>query len=324
MTIALPEIPNYQVTALIYQSQSTQVYRAYKVSDRTPVILKTLKSVYPTITEIAKLKHEYEVIKNLSIEGIVQPYGLETYRNYPLLVLEDFDGQSLTDFMSDRPLNLSQCLTVGIQLTTILHQLHQQHIIHKDIKPQNIIIDPIGHQVKITDFAISSQLSKENPTVNNPNLIEGTLAYMSPEQTGRMNRAIDYRTDFYSLGVSFYEMLTGELPFTSTDPLELVHSHIAKSPIPPHQIKPEIPEAISLLVMKLLAKNAEERYQSASGIKSDLEACLHQLGTTGKIEIFPLGQQDLLENFEIPQKLYGREAEVALLMSAFERIANGS
>jgi predicted ATPase/serine phosphatase RsbU (regulator of sigma subunit) len=324
MTITLPEIPNYQVTALIYKSQSTQVYRAYKVSDDTPVILKTLQSAYPTITEIAKLKHEYQITKYLAIEGIVKPYSLESYRNYPLLVLEDFDGQSLTNFMSDRPLNLTECLTIGIQLTTILHQLHQEHIIHKDIKPQNIIINPLTQQVKITDFAISSQLSKENPTVKHPNLIEGTLAYMSPEQTGRMNRSIDYRTDFYSLGVSFYEMLTGELPFTSTDPLELVHSHIAKSPIPPHQIKPEIPELISLLVLKMLAKNAEERYQSAFGIKSDLEACLHQLVTTGKIEFFTLGQQDILEHFEIPQKLYGREAEIALLMSAFERIANGA
>ncbi len=206
-------------------------------------------------------------------------------------------------------------------MAEILGAIHAGNIIHKDINPSNIVYNPETGQVKIIDFGISTVLSRENPTLSNPNVLEGTLAYMSPEQTGRMNRAIDYRTDFYSLGATFYELLTGRLPFVTGDAMELVHCHMAKVPVPPHEVNPQIPKVVSDIVMKLLAKTAEERYQSAWGIKADLEECLTQLQTTGIIAEFTLARQDVSDKFQISQKLYGREAEVETLLAAFERVA---
>jgi serine/threonine protein kinase len=170
------------------------------------------------------------------------------------LILEDFDGESLRAFLSSRTITIKDFLTIAIQLAETLGELHQKNIIHKDIKPQNIIINSVTGLVKITDFSIASRLSRENQTINDLNLLEGTLAYMSPEQTGRMNRSLDYRTDFYSLGVTFYEMLTGQLPYAATDAMELVHCHIAKNALPPHELSPHIPQVLSAIVMKLLAK----------------------------------------------------------------------
>jgi predicted ATPase/signal transduction histidine kinase/DNA-binding response OmpR family regulator len=221
------------------------------------------------------------------------------------------------------PFPLAQFLSLAIKITEILGRIHAANVIHKDINPGNIVLNPNTGVVKIIDFGISTQLTRTNPTFKNPNVLEGTLAYMSPEQTGRMNRTLDYPTDFYSLGVTFYELLTGQLPFTTTDILELVHCHIAKPPIPPHQVNADIPRVVSDLIMKLMAKNAEQRYQSAWGLKADLSECLRQLETTGEIATFGLGNQDISDKFQIPQKLYGREAEVETLLSAFERIAAG-
>ncbi|HEY9704753.1 MAG TPA: serine/threonine-protein kinase PknK, partial [Allocoleopsis sp.] len=188
--------------------------------------------------------------------------------------------------------------------------------------PANIVIQPHTQEVKIIDFGISTKLTRENPTLKNPNVLEGTLAYISPEQTGRMNRSLDYRTDFYSLGVTFYEMLTGKLPFNTEDDLELVHCHIAKQPLSPAEFNPLIPPVISNIVMKLMAKNAEDRYQSAWGLKADLETCLQQLQSTGNIDDFILGIQDISDKFQIPQKLYGRDTEINTLLTAFERVSN--
>lgn len=221
-------------------------------------------------------------------------------------------------------MDLKNFLKIAIQLCEALGKLHQHNIIHKDIKPANIIINGTNEQVKIIDFSISSLLSREKPSINNPNLLEGTLAYISPEQTGRMNRSIDYRTDFYSLGVTFYQMLTGQLPHQATEAMELLHCHIAKQPLPPVALLSEIPPVVSQIVMKLLEKTAEDRYQSAFGIKADLVNCLTQLETSGTISDFPISSQDLSEKLQIPQKLYGREAEVTQLLTTFERVKQGT
>jgi predicted ATPase/signal transduction histidine kinase/CheY-like chemotaxis protein/tRNA A-37 threonylcarbamoyl transferase component Bud32 len=315
---------NYQFLETLHSGGRTVIYRAQNQVDGSKAIVKTLKSEYPNLPEITRLRHEYQILENLQINTIIQPIGLEPYKNGWALFLEDTGSISLSEWIISHSLSLLKFLEIAISLVDALSELHNHHIIHKDIKPQNIIINPITETIQLIDFSIASRLERENPTLSHPDLLEGTLAYMSPEQTGRMNRSVDYRSDFYSLGVTFYELLTGTLPFTSNDPLELVHSHIAKTPIPPHQINPEIPEAISALIMKLLAKTAEDRYQSAAGLKFDLETCLIQLQTTGEITQFIPGHADKAGQLTIPQKLYGRDAEIATLLNTFERVANGS
>ncbi|MBW4682783.1 MAG: AAA family ATPase [Microcoleus vaginatus WJT46-NPBG5] len=315
-------ISGYKILEKIYEDLKTVVYRAERHEDRKPVVIKLPVSDYPTLKELTQLRHEYEISKHLNFPGIVKSYSLENHQNSLALILEDFGGKAFSHFIPSHPFKIIEFLTIAIQLSDTLGLLHDQQIIHKDIKSQNIILCPDSLLVKITDFSIASRLARQNALPINPNFIEGTLAYMSPEQTGRMNRSIDYRTDFYSLGVTFYEILTGQLPFESTDPLELIHCHIAKQPLPVYQLKPEIPKAISDIVMKLLAKTAEDRYQSALGLKADLENCLSMLQTSGKIANFTPGLRDLSGQFLIPQKLYGREQEVATLMAAFARVAS--
>ena len=319
----LLNILGYQIIEKIDDSANILVYRGRRKGEPQPVILKLLHKKYPSLEDITQFKHEYEITKNLDLPGVIKIYSLENYRNSLVLVLEDIGGQFLQNFLNSKPLKLYDFVRVAIQLSETLGQLHQHHIIHKNIQSKNIIFNPNTKKVKITNFALASLLETENQTISNPNLLEGNLAYMSPEQTGRMNLSIDYRTDLYSLGVTFYEMLTCQLPFSTSDPMELVHEHIARTPLSPQQLNPEIPQAVSDMVMKLLAKTPNDRYQSAFGLKADLEACLTQLQKTGKIEAFPVGKRDTSERFQIPQKLYGRKAEVTALMSTFERVSQG-
>ncbi|MEG4252722.1 AAA family ATPase [Microcoleus sp. Pol10D4] len=316
-------ISGYEIREKIYDGVRTVVYRGIRNREQQPVIVKIIKDEYPTLEQITNLRQEFIITQNLDCEGLVKTYSLNNYQNSYALILEDFGGQSLANFIAANKLSIIQFIRGAIALSETLIYLHQVPIIHKDIKPSNIIINPATGKVKLTDFSISSRLELKNQSISNPNLLEGTLAYMSPEQTGRMNRAIDYRTDFYSLGVTFYEILTNQLPFTTTDPMELVYCHIAKQPVPPKEVA-EIPQAVSDIVMKLLAKNAEDRYQTAAGLKFDLETCLQQLQTTGKIENFPIGQRDRGNQLLIPQKLYGRETEVQILLDAFGRVSLGA
>jgi predicted ATPase/signal transduction histidine kinase/tRNA A-37 threonylcarbamoyl transferase component Bud32 len=316
-------IADYLITEKIHESIHTLVYRGSRPGDDTSVMIKIPNAEYPTMGELVRLRNQYAIAKNLNVPGIVKPLSLERDRNGLALILEDFGGISLKDYTTSHSLSIADFLSIGIQIADALEALYQNRIIHKDIKPENILIHPLTKQVKVTDFSISSRLPKESLTLVNPNALEGTLAYISPEQTGRMNRFIDYRTDFYSLGVTFYELLTGTLPFASTDAMELVHYHIAKQPVPPNRVVREIPEAIAEIVMKLMAKNAEERYQTAPGLKADLATCLMQLQTTGKIQPFAIAQKDIAARFQIPEKLYGRSGEIEGLLGAFETVATG-
>ncbi|HEY9674519.1 MAG TPA: AAA family ATPase [Waterburya sp.] len=327
-------IPGYQILTQIYESANSVVCRGIREQDDKAVILKFLKEDYPTPNELTRYKLEYEITRNLNLEGIVKAYGLEPYQRSLTIIFEDFGASSLKELMNNRVwaqdlAPLPEFLNIAIRTAEILGTIHAANVIHKDINPSNIVLNPETGQLKIIDFGISTQLTRENPILKNPNVLEGTLAYMSPEQTGRMNRSLDYRTDFYSLGVTFYELLTGQLPFETTDALELVHCHIAKVPTPPHKLvgahrRAPIPKSISDIVMKLMAKTAEERYQSAWGLKADLEECLFQFQSNGTISNFPLSSKDISDKFQIPQKLYGRESEVETLLVAFDWVSKGT
>jgi len=317
-------IPGYQVSEQLYNSSKTLVYRGFRATDQKPVAIKLLKNPYPSFNELVQFRNQYTIAKNLNFPGIIQTISLEAYENGYILVMEDFGGISLKDYFANNVTILQEFLQIAISLCDTLDILSRQKIIHKDIKPANILINPDTKEVKLIDFSIASLLPRETQEIKNLNVLEGTLTYISPEQTGRMNRGIDYRTDFYSLGVSFYELLTGELPFPSNDPIELVHCHIAKIPTPVSDIQSEIPRVIGEIISKLMAKNAEDRYQSALGIKHDLEKCLSQLEETGKIAYFEIAQRDICDRFIIPDKLYGREREVGTLLSSFERVSLGA
>jgi serine/threonine protein kinase len=226
----------------IYESSNSLVYRGIRELDNQQ-LSQGLKQDYLTVNELTRYKQEYEITSSLNLEGIVKAYSLEPYQRTLIIIFEDFGGVSLAQLLNEQPLTLLEFLKITIQITEILSAIHRVNIIHKDINPSNIVFNPATEQLKLIDFGISTVLSRENPTLKNPNVLEGTLPYMSPEQTGRMNRSLDYRTDFYSLGVTFYELLTNKLPFDTTDALELVHCHIAKQPISPHQINPNIPQS---------------------------------------------------------------------------------
>ncbi|WP_265277308.1 AAA family ATPase [Nostoc sp. KVJ3] len=327
MVSTIVSIPGYQVSEELYNGFRTLVYRGYRETDSLPVVIKLLKNPYPSFSELLSFRNQYTIAKNLNSPLIVQTYSLEPYQNGYALVMEDFGGISLKNYItSDQGRYIAsgeEFLRIAIALCNTLDILYRERIIHKDIKPANILINPETKEVKLIDFSIASLLPRETQTLVNPNVLEGTLAYISPEQTGRMNRGIDYRTDFYSLGIAFYELLTGELPFQSNDPMDLVHSHIAKQP-PLLGNREDIPQVVCNIVMKLMAKNAEDRYQSALGLKFDLENCLHQLQVSGKIEGFEIGKRDVCDRFIIPDKLYGRETEVQTLLDAFERVSLGA
>ena len=325
MTHNLLTIPGYRIIEQIYNGSRTQVYRGISESNQK-VIIKLLLSEYPTFSELVQFRNQYTIAKNLNLPGIVETYSLETYQNSYALVMEDFGGIPLNEWMQqgETAPTLSEFLQMAIDLSNILDILYRHRIIHKDIKPANVLINPHTKHVKLIDFSIASLLPRETQTLMNPNVLEGTLGYLSPEQTGRMNRGIDYRTDFYSLGVTFYGLLAGQLPFQSNDAMELVHCHIAKQPPSLHEINPKIGPVLSEIVSKLMAKNAEDRYQSALGLKFDLEFCWQQLEENGRIEGFTIAQRDVGDRFLIPEKLYGRETEVAELLAAFDRVSGVS
>jgi PAS domain S-box-containing protein len=314
----------------LHEGRSTLVYRAIRRSDGAPVVLKMLKDAYATSEFLARFKREFEITASLrgpapteqGIDGVIAALGFDTVENLPSIILEDFGGVSLDFHHRVWPLN--DFFPLALQVVDALGQVHARHVMHKDINPSNILFNAVSGEAKIIDFGISTILPRENIARANINVLEGTLAYISPEQTGRINRAVDYRTDFYSLGVTFYELLTGQLPFEENDPLAILYSHLAKPPIPPHEVNQNIPVVLSQILMKLLAKNAEDRYQTAHGLKADISQCERQWQADQVIREFPLAQQDISDRFQVPQQLFGRDTENERLLSAFENVRNGA
>ncbi|MDY6970289.1 MAG: AAA family ATPase, partial [Spirochaetota bacterium] len=318
------ELPDYKLNEEISQDYHSFLYRGTRKSDNKPVLIETFLTEFDTPIQAAQFRQEFSIIKNLKSEGFIKAYDTQNFRDGLALILEDFPGEPLYKNINILHNDIIKFLFVAIQLSKALSEIHHANIIHKEIKPKNIFLNQDTGVVKFIGPGLSSILTRENEHIYNPDVLHDSLPYMSPEQTGRMNRTMDYRTDFYSLGVVFYEIMTGTLPFYSDNPLELFHSHIAITPEAPIRINSKIPEAISSIIMKMLAKNPEDRYQSAGGLKADLEECLNQIETTGKIKPFLPGIKDISDKLNIPQKIYGRDKEISLLMAAFDRVSRSA
>ena len=318
------EIAGCRLESLIYESSRTLVYRAIRHQDGRRVVVKTLNQEYPSSKTLARLQHEYRVLRHLRSSGTVHAYGLEKHTNNLALILEDCDALPLSALIqTSQSVSMDLFFAIATQLARIVGEVHGAHIIHKDISPDNVLWHPEREELKLIDFDSASQLTSERVEVESANRRGGSLAYIAPEQTGRMNRKVDYRADFYSLGITLYELLTGRSPFLAEDNAAWIYCHIARTPPTPESINTAIPTALSRVLLKLIAKNAEDRYQSSHGLLHDLKECRAQWERTGGIEDFTLARQDVPETFHIPQKLYGREGEVARLLKTFDNVSRG-
>jgi predicted ATPase/transcriptional regulator with GAF, ATPase, and Fis domain len=315
--------PDYELIEELSRNKWHTLSRGRRRKDHQPVLLKVTRHDPPGVADVELLEREFESLRSLSFAGIPRAYELLRFEGGCGLVLEDPGGLPLTSLFASRRPDLGSFFGLAIQLASILAELHKRDIIHRNVNPRSILLDPTDGQVALIDLGLASRSSAEIREPIPSTLLRGTVAYSSPEQTGRMNRSPDYRTDFYSLGVTLYELLTGAPPFASDDSLELIHWHIAKTPPPPDELDPAIPKVVSQVVMKLMAKTAEERYQSALGLKHDLEVCARAWAAKGEIPAFALGEYDTSDRFLISQKLYGREREVEELLGKFEQVCQG-
>jgi len=321
----MTEIPGYHQLELIAESARSIVYRCRRMEDDRPVIIKVLNKKRQNTAEEANYIREYEILQHLKgVEGVVEAYDLARLNGDLVMCLEDFGGQSLQSLMKSGQVDFLESLDIALRIARAIGAIHAADVIHNQLTPVHIIHKRGDDaQLKFICFGDSTALSYENPTLYNPTELKEKLTYISPEQTGRVNRKIDYRSDYYSFGIVLYELFSGKLPFYSDDPMELVHAHLAKRPTPLHEIKREIPEAVSAIVDKLLAKNAEDRYQSVWGIQADLEECARQWRETGAISEFPIAQNDYSDQFKISEKIYGRDDKTKVLIAAFHRVSKG-
>jgi len=305
---------------MLREDHELTLYRGHSKEVTAPsVLLLATVSPRPALETVEKLQHEYSFRNELDTTWAVRPMALSQYNEQSVLVFEDPGGEPLNRLV-DGPMETKVFLRLAVAIAHAVGQLHKRHVIHKDLKPSNIVVARETGRVWLTGFGIASRLVRERQPLEPPEFIAGTLAYMAPEQTGRMNRSIDSRSDLYALGVTLYEMLTGNLPFRASDPMEWIHCHIARNPVPPHERVESVPAGVSAIVMKLLAKTPEERYQTASGVESDLRRCLEEWQSHGRIDPFPLGAHDVSDRLLIPEKLYGRKREVDALIAAFDRV----
>jgi PAS domain S-box-containing protein len=312
------ELSRYVLEAL-RNDEEFILYRGRSKDDAFQVLVLSPVVQYPTPESLKRLEHEYSLREELDPAWAARPIAMTFHWGRPVLVLEDPGGTPL-DKLLGQALDLGSSLCLAISLATAIGHLHQRGMIHKDIKPANVLVNAATGKVWLMGFGIASRLPRERQSPEPPEFIAGTLTYMAPEQTGRMNRSIDSRSDLYSYGVTLYEMLTGLLPFTASDAMEWVHCHVARRPMPPDEHTKGIPRTISAIVMRLLAKTAEERYQTAAGVEADLRRCLAEWEKLGRIDSFSLGTHDASDRLWIPERLYGRDREVKVLFDAFERV----
>jgi predicted ATPase/transcriptional regulator with GAF, ATPase, and Fis domain len=317
-------IPNYESLEKLDGNDWYVLYRGRRIEDQTPVLLKTTRRDRPRIADAELLEREFETLRELFVEGVPRVYEVVAQDGRCYLVLEDRGGVPLESQFASHRSDLDFVFKIATQLASILSKLHRRGMIHGNLNPRSIFLNPATGEVQLTDFTLASKAASESHWLLPHRLSGETLQYISPEQTGRMNRATDHRTDFYSLGVVLYELLTGIHPASSHDPLEIIHSHIARTPLSPMELEPKTPEVVSEIIMKLLSKNAEHRYQSALGLKEDLESCSAQWAAHGRISSLTLGQRDIPDQFVVSQRLYGREAQVEQLLDAFARVCEGA
>ncbi|MEM8566374.1 MAG: ATP-binding sensor histidine kinase [Bacteroidota bacterium] len=308
---------------LLYESKSSKIFLKEDNDQKTRVITKILNQEFPSSDTINKFYNEFELTRELSIEGVRQGFERKKVNNRHAIVMQYVPGKTIRERLDREVFTIPDFLNYAIEIARILSEIHEAKIIHKDVNSHNVIIDEESGKAHLLDFGISTKLNLKEQNLENPEKLEGSLRYISPEQTGRMNRRVDYRTDLYSLGITYYEMLTGQLPFQFTDSMEMVHAHIASQPPSISSHNGDVPDALQQIVDKLMAKNAEDRYQSARGLMKDLEQCLKIWKETGDIQDFELCQHDFSGDFQLPQKLYGREKELGLLMDAFDRVSVG-
>jgi len=319
----MPKLSGYQITETLFSSPFTRVFRGKRESDQFPVIIRGCGESDATQSHYARLAFTREVLALFDNKHIAKPVDWIDDQQQPWLLMEDILGEDLWHFakrFKHEQLTVETFLELAIQLADALSIIHHQQVIHKDLHPGNIVVNPDTLQVQVIDFGLSSLLSREQPVMAAPESLEGILAYLSPEQTGRMNRALDYRTDFYTLGITLYQLLAGQLPYEAEDAMTWVHAHIAAQAFALDKYRSDVPVVLELIIKKLMSKNAEDRYQSALGLKHDLTVCLKQWKTKDDIADFKLGQQDISDRFQIPQKLYGREQEVQILLDSFTQV----
>ncbi len=316
----------YAPRALLSESDSSTVIRAARKTDNQLVILKTLPTDKPTPAAINRIKREYGIIAYLNrnnVTGVANAHKLHKIGNLWLIEMEDIQGQSLNILMDAKPFAIQKFLQIAIKTTSIVDKIHAHGIIHKDINPSNIVLNVDTCELTLIDFGCAREINQETLPQDQANAVEGTLAYISPEQTGRTNTLADQRSDLYSLGVTFYQLVTGRLPFETENPLDYLHFHIARQAIPAHKVYIGIPKSISDIISKLLCKNPADRYQSATGLKADLQRCLGALQLIGRIKPFPLGAEETENRLQLPKKLYGREKPLNLLIKAYKQNFSG-
>lgn len=316
------KIADFEINKMVLQKADSSIYQVRDLINDENVFLKMLKSEYPSLEDLSKIRDEYEKLNSVTSNNVIKPLELKKYKNTLLMVMESTSGVSLREFMETELIQLDSFFKIAIGIANALYDVHKKAIILKEITPEFIMIDPKTLAIKLIDLGNAS-MSGEG-YLSRMKLVPQLLNYISPELTGRMNRSVDVRTDIYTLGIILYELMAGRLPFQNQDPMEIIHSHLVQTPVIPLQFNKEFPKQISDIIMKCLSKIPEERYQSVFGLKNDIETCQEQLQTLGKVDSsFTLGQFDLHETFHIPEKLYGREEELKLIQEAFKRTCEG-
>ncbi|MDB5785361.1 MAG: hypothetical protein JWQ50_5276, partial [Caballeronia mineralivorans] len=311
-------------TQCLAKDDDRAICRTWRVNaDGTQTSVLTVRPLgdHPTAASLDRLSHEHGLKDQLDSAWAVRPLALLRQGDRPVLEFQDPGGEPLERLLG-APFESERFLRLAVGIAAALGKAHQRGLVHKDLKPAHIFVDESTGSVRLTGFGLATILPHERQSPAAPETIAGTLAYIAPEQTGRMNRSIDARSDLYSLGVTLYQMLTGSLPFAASEPMEWVHCHIARKPVPPSERTERVAAQVSHIVMKLLAKTAEERYQTAVGLEHDLHRCLIEWNAVGRIDPFPLGERDIPDRLLIPEKLYGREREISALLTAFDRVVN--